>query len=64
MKRLITRSAIFFAGAVFGLVIGLLFSQVVIYTTIGAAVYNAMVETQEMDKKIFDEKLTRWFLVD
>lgn len=64
VKRLVTRSSIFFAGAVVGIVIGLALSQVVIYTTIGAAVYNARVEQQAIDKKIFDEKLARWYLVD
>lgn len=62
MKRLLTRSAIFFIGAVFGLIIGLLLSQLVIYTTIGAAVYNARLDQYEMDKKIFEEKITRWYL--
>lgn len=53
VRKLILRTSLFYFGAVFGLVVGLLLSQLVIWTTIGAAVYQARVDQYEIDRAIF-----------
>jgi hypothetical protein len=55
MKHLITRTSLFYIGAVFGLCVGLAVGQLGIFVTIGKAVYDARVDQQEMDAKIFKE---------
>jgi hypothetical protein len=59
IKRLITRTSIFFIGAVFGFVSCILLAQLSIWTTIGKAVYDARVDQQEMDAKIFNKEATK-----
>lgn len=56
-----TRKLNFWDGSIFGLIIGLLISQFIIWATIGKAVYDAKVEQYKVDRETFyGDRLGDW----
>jgi uncharacterized membrane-anchored protein YhcB (DUF1043 family) len=55
MKDAITKTSLFYIGAVFGLVVGLAIGQLGIFVTIGKAVYDARVDQQADDIELLKD---------